>query len=196
MAKEQSMAFYRTFYDVASLLPEKGRCKVLTAMLDYYYEDVEPNLTQNEAKVFEVVRGRIDKAKRCRDSAGTSGETFGDTYEGTSEGDDEGTDGETLSMTFGQSGSESMSLSEDDHQQGDAPAKSAKRRFAKPTVEEVAAYAAEKGYRGFDAGRFWNFYESKGWMVGKNKMTNWRSAVSNWAGRDERKGARRYADYD
>lgn len=192
MAKEQSMAFYRTFYDVASLLPERSRCKVLTAMLDYYYEDVEPDLTRNEAKVFEVVRGRIDKAKRCRNSAGTSV----DTYEGTSEGCDEGTNVETLAMTFGQSGSESMSLSEDDPTQGAPPAKSAKRRFAKPTVEEVAAYAAEKGYRGFDAGRFWNFYESKGWMVGKNKMTNWRSAVSNWAGRDERKGARRYADYD
>lgn len=194
MAKEQSMAFYRTFYDVASLLPERSRCKVLTAMLDYYYEDVEPDLTQNEAKVFEVVRGRIDKAKRCRNSAGT----YAGTSEGTSEGYDEGTEGETLAMTFGQSGSgsESMSLSEDDHTQGGPPAKSAKRRFVKPTVEEVAAYAAEKGYRGFDAGRFWNFYESKGWMVGKNKMTNWRSAVSNWAGRDERKGARRYAEYD
>ena len=192
MAKEQSMAFYRTFYDVASLLPERSRCKALTAMLDYYYEDVEPDLTRNEAKVFEVVRGRIDKAKRCRNSAGTSV----DTYEGTSEGCDEGTSVETLAMTFGQSGSESMSLSEDDPTQGAPPAKSAKGRFAKPTVEEVAAYAAEKGYRGFDAGRFWNFYESKGWMVGKNKMTNWRSAVSNWAGRDERKGARRYADYD
>lgn len=192
MAKEQSMAFYRTFYDVASLLPERSRCKVLTAMLDYYYEDVEPDLTQNEAKVFEVVRGRIDKAKRCRNSAGT----YAATYEGTSEGCDEGCDGETLAMTFGQSGSESMSLSEDDHTHGDPPAKSAKRRFVKPTVEEIAAYAAEKGYAGFDAGRFWNFYESKGWMVGKNKMTNWRSAVSNWAGRDERKGARRYAQYD
>lgn len=192
MAKEQSMAFYRTFYDVASLLPERSRCKVLTAMLDYYYEDVEPDLTRNEAKVFEVVRGRIDKAKRCRNSAGTSV----DTYEGTSEGCEEGADGETLAMTFGQSGSESMSLSEDDPTQGAPPAKSAKGRFAKPTVEEVAVYAAEKGYRGFDAGRFWNFYESKGWMVGRNKMTNWRSAVSNWAGRDERKGARRYADYD
>lgn len=194
MAKEQSMAFYRTFYDVASLLPERSRCKVLTAMLDYYYEDVEPDLTRNEAKVFEVVRGRIDKAKRCRNSAATSV----DTSEGYDEGNEEGADGETIAMTFGQSGSgsESMSLSGDDHTQGDAPAKSAKRRFAKPTVEEVAAYAAEKGYRGFDAGRFWNFYESKGWMVGRNKMTNWRSAVSNWAGRDERKGARRYADYD
>lgn len=192
MAKEQSMAFYRTFYDVASLLPERSRCKVLTAMLDYYYEDVEPDLTQNEAKVFEVVRGRIDKAKRCRNSAGT----YAGTSEGTSEGYDEGSDGETIAMTFGQSGSESMSLSEKNHTPGDQPAKSAKRRFAKPTVEEVAAYAAEKGYRGFDAERFWNFYESKGWMVGKNKMTNWRSAVSNWVGRDERKVTRRYADYD
>ena len=59
--------------------------------------------------------------------------------------------------------------------------------FAKPTVEEIRAYAQEKGYNTFDSEYFWNFYESKNWMVGKNKMANWRSAVSGWALRDKQK---------
>ncbi|QTU84932.1 DUF4373 domain-containing protein [Xiamenia xianingshaonis] len=61
-------------------------------------------------------------------------------------------------------------------------------RFTPPTVEEVAAYAAERGYA-IDAERFVNFYESKGWMVGKNKMAKWKAAVANWArGEDAAKG--------
>lgn len=59
--------------------------------------------------------------------------------------------------------------------------------FAKPTIDDLKAYAAEKGYNQFNAEQFWNFYESKNWMVGKNKMANWKSAVSGWALRDKQK---------
>ena len=31
-----------------------------------------------------------------------------------------------------------------------------------------------------DPERFVDFYEAKGWMVGKNKMKDWRAAVRNW----------------
>lgn len=54
-----------------------------------------------------------------------------------------------------------------------------KKRFAKPTVEEVRAYVQEKGYT-FDPEAFFAFYESKGWMVGKNPMKNWRAACTTW----------------
>lgn len=53
------------------------------------------------------------------------------------------------------------------------------KRFAPPSIEEVRAYCEEKGYR-IDPERFVNFYESKGWMVGKTKMKKWKAAVANW----------------
>ncbi len=53
------------------------------------------------------------------------------------------------------------------------------RQFKPPTLNEVKAYIAEKGCN-VDAGMFWNFYESKGWMIGKNKMKKWHSAVATW----------------
>ena len=55
-----------------------------------------------------------------------------------------------------------------------------KKRFKPPTRQELQDYCKEKNYT-VDADRFINFYESKGWMVGKNKMKSWRAAVSNWA---------------
>lgn len=56
-------------------------------------------------------------------------------------------------------------------------------RFAAPTVEEVRNYCVEKGYT-MDPERFVNFYESKNWMVGKNKMQKWKAACANWEKRN------------
>ena len=57
-------------------------------------------------------------------------------------------------------------------------AKTAKR-FCPPTLEDVKAYCKEKEYT-IDAERFIDFYTSKGWFVGKNKMKDWQAAVRNW----------------
>lgn len=54
-----------------------------------------------------------------------------------------------------------------------------KSKFIPPTVEEVEEYIKEKGYH-FSAEAFVSFYESKGWMIGKNKMKKWQSACVTW----------------
>lgn len=53
------------------------------------------------------------------------------------------------------------------------------RTFAKPTVDEVKAYCQQQGYD-IDPIAFVNFYESKGWMIGKNKMKSWKAATATW----------------
>lgn len=58
-----------------------------------------------------------------------------------------------------------------------------KKSFQKPTVEEVTAYAKIKHSMSDHQAKtfaeyFWNFYESKGWLVGKSAMKNWESAVT------------------
>lgn len=52
-------------------------------------------------------------------------------------------------------------------------------RFVPPTTEEVKAYCQERNNK-VDADRFVSFYESKGWMVGKNKMKDWKASVRTW----------------
>lgn len=54
-----------------------------------------------------------------------------------------------------------------------------KKRFAPPSVDEVRAYCAERN-NGIDPQSFIDFYESKGWMVGKNNMRDWKAAVRTW----------------
>ena len=54
-----------------------------------------------------------------------------------------------------------------------------RKRFVKPTVEEVAAYCRERKNT-VDAEAFVAFYESNGWKVGKNPMVNWKQSVITW----------------
>lgn len=52
-------------------------------------------------------------------------------------------------------------------------------RFVPPTLSDVQKFISEKGYT-VEASAFIDFYESKGWMIGKNKMKDWRAAVRTW----------------
>ena len=60
-----------------------------------------------------------------------------------------------------------------------ACARTREANFVKPTVEEIAAYCRSRN-NGLDPEQIWDFYESKGWFIGKTKMKNWRSAVRTW----------------
>ena len=58
------------------------------------------------------------------------------------------------------------------------------RRFTPPNVEEVAAYCQERG-NSISPEAFMDYYSSKGWMIGKNKMKDWKAAVRNWERRQK-----------
>ena len=57
-------------------------------------------------------------------------------------------------------------------------------RFHPPDMAEVKAYFAEKGGTNAQAERFFTYYESNGWRVGKNPMKKWKAAASGWISRD------------
>ncbi len=56
-------------------------------------------------------------------------------------------------------------------------------RFSAPSVDDVRAYAQEKGYN-IDPEHFVDYYTSNGWRVGRNPMKDWRATVRTWASRD------------
>lgn len=61
--------------------------------------------------------------------------------------------------------------------------KCSRARFVPPSYEQVSSYCRERG-NSVDAQRFLDFYEAKGWMIGKNKMKDWKAAVRSWERRD------------
>lgn len=53
------------------------------------------------------------------------------------------------------------------------------KRFVPPTLSQVQEYSNESGYQ-IDADKFIDYYTSKGWLVGKSKMKDWKASVRNW----------------
>jgi hypothetical protein len=56
-----------------------------------------------------------------------------------------------------------------------------RQRFSPPTTDQVRDYCKSRG-NSVDPAKFVNFYQAKGWMVGKTKMKDWQAAVRTWEG--------------
>ena len=57
----------------------------------------------------------------------------------------------------------------------------AQSRPPKPTLEETQIYFLEKNFTEIEAQRFFNYFESNGWLVGgRTKMKDWKAAARNW----------------
>ena len=61
----------------------------------------------------------------------------------------------------------------------DVPKPEQRKRFSPPTLDEVKAYCQERK-NNVDAERWFDYYTSNGWQVGKNKMKDWKAAVRTW----------------
>ena len=62
------------------------------------------------------------------------------------------------------------------------------QRLIPPTVEEVRAYAAQRG-DSLDPEAFIDYYTANGWKVGRNPMKDWKAAVRTWARKEQAHGA-------
>lgn len=69
--------------------------------------------------------------------------------------------------------------SQQEQEQEEEKEQEIKRGFVKPTIEELRDYMNSIDMVDV-SNKFYDFYESKGWMIGKNKMKDWKSAVRTW----------------
>lgn len=167
------MNFYRTFYDLTTLLPEAERRKVNTALLDYFFEGIEPKgLSESGMKVFKGCEGRISKS---RTNAANVANRYSD-----SKPTNEPTEGSTKPLPD----------RERDREVDKEGAKEKRKaaRFRAPSPAEVSEYAQQYAATknldlraiDFDPEYFCDYYESNGWHVGKQPMKDWKATVRRW----------------
>jgi hypothetical protein len=68
------------------------------------------------------------------------------------------------------------------------------QRFKKPTIPEVHAYGMTLSPRFLKAQQFVDYYESKGWVIGKSPMKSWRAAVRTWQAKEKPVGKPQTSD--
>ena len=181
MADEKRMNFYRTFYDLTTLLPEAERRKVNTALLDYFFEGIEPKgLSESGMKVFKGCEGRISKS---RTNAANVANRYSD-----SKPTNEPTNVDANNPANDASDATTKPLPERERDKEGDKERGKTARFRAPSPAEVSEYAhqfaADKGLDltalDFDPERFVDYYAQKGWMVGRSRMRDWRATVRNW----------------
>lgn len=62
--------------------------------------------------------------------------------------------------------------------------KKSSSHFQKPSLDEIRQYCISRDNK-VDPEQFFNFYESKGWIIGKSPMKDWRAAVRTWEKREK-----------
>lgn len=77
--------------------------------------------------------------------------------------------------------------------------KEKKNIFIKPSIEEIKEYCQQR-QNNINANSFYDYYQSKGWMIGKNKMKDWKAAIRTWEAKEKptntNNGDEYYANYN
>ena len=185
--ERESMVFYRSFYDGIKDLPDEELAKAFRVLAEYGLNGIELECTGIAKVVLAMAKPQIDK-NNIRYENGKKGAEFGKLGGRPKKPQENPKETPTKPQPNpNQTPNVNVNVNVNDNvnKKKDSKESKEKAHFVPPTLENVIGYCQEKGLS-VDAQRFIDFYESKGWMVGKNKMKDWKAAVRNWA-RTEKK---------
>lgn len=141
---------------------EKGR--LFDAMMEYAEDGTEPDLRGNERFIWETIRSEIDRQREAYEKkCEVNRANITSRYE------------QLRKATTGNDWKQEHKTEDKDKEKE----KERKKKFKPPTAGEVEEYCRERD-NGIDAEAFVDFYASKGWMIGKNPMKDWKAAVRTW----------------
>ena len=183
-----SFVFYRSFAESVKNLPPEEYKKVMQSILDYALDGKEPEQSGIEYTVFCLVKPQIDANNKRYENGKKGGrpqkpsdnqEKPSDNQEITKPKPNNNQTVTTPEPNVYVNVNDNVNVKKKDT----SVSKEKASRFIPPTLEDIKAYCEEKGYK-LDYDRFIDYYTSNGWMVGKNKMKDWRACVRNWARKD------------
>lgn len=189
--ERDSFVFYRSFYTALKRMDDATLAESIKALCDYALDGQETELDGNAGIFFDLVKPQID-ANNKRMIDGKKGgrpkkekpmvineKTIG--YKKPKNEKPNVNVNVNVNANANDNDNENVKANENEKKEsGDKP-----HRFTPPTLDEVKDYCWERN-NGIDAQAFIDFYTSKGWMVGKNKMKDWKACVRTWEQRDRK----------
>lgn len=178
--------FFDNFKTTADKLPDDLRLKFYDALTDYVFKGIEPDDTIISALI-TAFKPSLDKVEN---RGGNHNPTGQNQYTKVKSGQKE-----VKNAQSGQSFLETETETETENIPPKIPngilspkgENKPLKKFIKPKIEEIISYCRERN-NSVNPERFFDFYESKGWKVGKNPMKDWRAAVRTWEREDQARG--------
>ena len=215
--EENSFVFYHSFYDVVNLIPDAAmRCRAYTAICEYGFHGVEPAEDEEVLvkMVFTQAKPQIDANNKRRESASAGGIAKKKAMEAKKKANEmpvvcsnsadgmpslcqesaNGVPNVNVNVNANENANANVNGNENENGNGSKKKAQTAVPFTPPTLDEVQAYIDERSLVA-DAERFVDYYTSNGWMVGRNKMKDWKAALRHWSRGDDRNTAKG-RDYD
>ena len=183
------VCLYLSYSKTFAPFSDEERGRIMTAMLNYAATGELPLFEGNERYIWPTIQEQID-----RDSVTYQGKCEKNKKNGKLGGRPKKQAVISETERFlekpkkpkeKEKEKEKKKEKENDSIEADKPP--ARPRFSPPSVDDVRAYCSEQGYTAVDPQRFVDYYASNGWMVGKNKMKDWKAAVRGWNSREKDK---------
>lgn len=165
---------FRSTFDAMMVFPAEDVKKILGMMGRYAMDDVLPEPEESAAYgMFLSIKPLIDTSIK-RSEAGKKeskhDQTASNQHQNTS----------NTNQTASNCGNTATKIKEESRKVKEESQKI--KQFKPPTREELQLYLSESmGKYQVDVDRFLDYYNSNGWMVGKNHMKDWKAAVRNWS---------------
>lgn len=166
-----SIVFYRSFYEAIKELSPNVQAKVYNAIFEYSLNFNEVELSGLPKTIFTLIKPQLE-ANNKKFENGKKGAEFGKLG---GRPKPQNNPNETPNVN------DNVECRMSNVNENDIKGK---LKFSPPSLLEVQNYIIEKKY-GVNAHSFWNFYESKNWMVGKNKMKDYKKAIAGWESREK-----------
>lgn len=178
MAREYFNA-YHSYLKSIDPLNDAERGRLFAALLDYSSTGAEPELRGNERFVFPMMRQQIDRDSEKYEAKCEINRLNGSLGGVANASERYRTLANAPRTPPKEKAKDKEKTKEDTKAKDNTGDICAQARFVPPKAEEVSAYCLERG-NGIDGQSFIDFYESKGWMIGKNRMKDWKAAVRTW----------------
>ena len=185
--------FFASYYEAIEELDDKTRLKVYDMICRYaLYGEIIESENPIEKSLFTIIKPFIDSSEKRRSGGRKGGlskkqskiqEDNQGSLQGSLQNDDK--------VAF-----ENDASNKNKNMNKNMNMKENKRGgFAPPTLSEVQAYCKERN-NNVNAETFVNFYQSKDWYVGKNKMKDWKAAVRTWENKSRQENKQQEPESD
>ena len=188
--ERKQFTWYRSYYDALKELPAEEFRAIVLAVCAYALDGEEAELSGVARAIFTLIRptlevGRSKAENRSRaEQTSISAEQTGNSPEQTKNKPEQTqnkrkqTDNKPEQTRKEKEKEKEREKESENDSYCAPPPPSGPKRFVPPTLAEVQSYVAQR-QSPVDPQGFIDFYASKGWMVGKTPMKNWKAACRN-----------------
>ena len=186
--ERKQFTWYRSYYDALKELPAEEFRDIVLAVCAYALDGEEPELSGVARAIFTLIRptlevGRSKAENRSRaEQTVLSAEQTGNRPEQTKNKPEQTQNKRKQTDNKPEQTRKEKEKEREKESENDSycspPPPSGPKRFVPPTLAEVQSYVAER-QSPVDPQGFIDFYASKGWMVGKTPMKDWKAACRN-----------------